>query len=894
MHELLRFALLGLGIGAIYGLVAQGLVLIFLGNKVINFAQGSIAMVAAYAYYELTSAGLPLWAAAVLALGLSGALGAAIDGLIMRRLQQASSVTRLVATIGILTIIQSIAALRYGDATQFAVSILPQSTWHFGGNLAISADRALLFVIGLVTTGALILLHTKTRFGLATAAVADNARAAEVLGWSAQWISRANWILGALLAGMAGILIAPINGLNVPAMGTIIYGALAAALVGGFRSFALAMAGGVLLGVAQSETVRIGGEVGWSTAIPFVVIVIAVLMRSNGMTARGGSLPKLPKVGDGQVSAKTIGCCALALGCALLLMSGNMIDALVTTLIASILGLSIVTATGYTGQLSLASCTLAGLGALVAARCSHDLGLPFVPSLVAAAMAGAIAGVIVALVSLRVRGDILAIVTLAMALACEALILSNPFLTGGISGLDVPSPSLAGISLDGIAHPARFAIMCALVLLMCSLTLARLRRGTTGRRMLAVRSSERAALTLGISVSEVKICAHGVAGVLAGLAGGLEAFSRPQLVFSAFTVDATMALLAGTVLAGAGFIAAAPTAGFAVTGGVVYYLLSLTGWQQYLPLGLGIMLLINLVFVPDGLVPQNMRGLAWLMKRVTRNTPQGPVGTTGQDAPLDIPVHRSTRAGTLGVRDVRVSFGGVVALNDVTASLVPGQVEGLIGPNGAGKTSFIDAITGLTRHQQGWVELNGTSLNGLSVARRARAGLGRTLQGLELFDDLSVLENLVIGSEAQNRWTLLRDLTRPRAVSLSPGAIMAVKRFGLTSILKRRPGELPYGQRRLVAIARAVAAEPTVLLLDEPAAGLSAAERDELARMIRELAEDWGMAVLLVEHDVDLVMCVCDHVTVLEFGTIIAEGTPQEVRGHAEVRRAFLGVGEAA
>jgi sulfate-transporting ATPase len=893
MHELLRFALLGLGIGSVYGLVAQGLVLIFLGNKVINFAQGSIALVAAYAYYELTSAGLPLWAAVLLALVLSAALGAGIDGLIMRRLQNASSVTRLVATIGILTVIQSIAALRYGDATQFAVSMLPQTTWRFGGDLAISADRALLFIIGLVTTAALIVLHTKTRFGLATAAVAENPRAAEVLGWSAQWISRANWMLGAALAGMAGILIAPINGLNVPAMGTIIYGALAAALLGGFRSFALAMGGGVLLGVAQSETVRIGGEVGWSTALPFLVIVVAVLWRRNAVPARGGSQPRLPRVGDGHVSLPLIAFCMIALGCALMLFSDNMLDALVTTLIASILALSIVTATGYTGQLSLATYTLAGLGALVAARCSHDLALSFVISLAGAAVTGAVAGGIVAMVSLRVRGDTLAIVTLALALACEALILSNPYFTGGISGLDVAPPSLLGVSLDGIAHPARFALACAVIVVLCGFALARLRRGTTGRRMLAVRSSERAALTLGISVGEVKLCAHAVAGALAGLAGGLQAFSRPQLVFSAFTVDATMALLAGTVLAGAGFIAAGPMAGFAVTGGIVYYLLSLTGWQQYLPLGLGALLLVNLIFVPDGLVPQNMRGVAWLMKLLTRGRHREPAHGP---APVfdDAIEHRHLSGGCLEVRGVEVKFGGIIALNKVSAVIGAGRVEGLIGPNGAGKTSFIDAVTGLTLHQAGEVVLDGRLLNALPVGRRARAGVGRTLQGLELFDDLSVLENLIIGSEAQHRWALLRDLVRPNVAVLSPAAIMATRRFGLASVLDRRPSELPYGQRRLVAIARAVATEPAVLLLDEPAAGLSSSERDELARMIRELADEWGMAVLVVEHDVDLVMRVSDHVTVLEFGTVIAAGTPGEVRGDAEVRRAFLGVGEAA
>ncbi|OZF53179.1 hypothetical protein CH293_11805 [Rhodococcus sp. 14-2470-1b] len=887
MNDFLQFALLGIGVGAVYGLSAQGLVLIFLGNKVLNFSQGAIALVAAYVYFELTDAGVPMWTSVLIALAVSAVLGAVIELAVMRPLRDASSVTRLVATIGLLTVIQSAALLRYGDSTQFVQSVLPRKTWRLTDQLVITSDRALLLLIGSVITFLLVCTYRYTRFGTATVAVAENPRAAEVLGWSSRSISLANWAFGALLAGGAGILIAPINGLNVVAMSNVVYGALAAALIGAFRSFGWAMAGGLLLGVAQAETVRISGDAGWSTAIPFLVIIAAVLVRRNTLSPRGDAKQALPAVGSGRIEPRTALTTAVVVVVAIFLMSGNMLDALSTSLVAAIIGLSIVVSTGYAGQLSLAQYAVAGLGALVAARLASEVGLPFVLSLVAGASAGAAGGALIAMLSLRVRGDTVAIVTLGVALAFQALVLANPAFTGGIAGISVPAPTVFGIDVDSVAHPTRFAILCVVILALCCCAVANVRRGEAGRRLLATRSGERAAATLGINTSRAKIYALTVAGALAGLAGAVEAFSQPQLVFTGFTTDAAMALLVAVVLAGTGFIAAGPMAGFAVTGGVVYYLLTLTGWQQYLPLALGVLLLVNLVLVPDGLVPQNAAMARRLMRRLMRRSPRSTLSETVAEPVVFESFSR--RGSHLEVRDLSVSFGGVTALDNVSLTVPAGSVEGVIGPNGAGKTTLIDSVTGVTRRYDGDVSIDGWSFGRMSAAARAEAGLGRTLQALELFDELTVRENLEVGSGRQRKWTYLRDLVWPAKMALSPAALVAVDRFGLATVLDRRPHELPYGQRRLVAIARAVAAQPAVLLLDEPAAGLSAPERDELVDLIRSLVDECGMGILLVEHDVDLVMKVCDHITVLEFGKVVARGTPAEIRLDSEVRRAFLG-----
>jgi ABC-type branched-subunit amino acid transport system ATPase component/branched-subunit amino acid ABC-type transport system permease component len=891
MEDFLRFALLGIGIGAIYGLTAQGLVLIFLSSRVLNFSQGAIALVAAYTYVETGRAGAPLVAAALTALVAAAATGALIEVLIMRPLRNASTITRLVATIAVLTVIQSGAALYYGDATQFVDGVLPTAPLHLGDTLVIGADRAIVLAIGIVITVGLTLYVRRTRLGLATLGTAENPTAIEVLGWSARRVSLVNWVIGALLAGLAGILIAPMNGISVTGMGQIVYCALAAALIGGFRSFGWAMAGGLVLGIAQSEAVRIRGEVGWSTAIPFIVIVITILVRGDVIRGRGGTRERLPSVGTGAVKPIWLIACVIAAGALTLLLGHSALDAFSTSMIIAVLGLSFVVATGYVGELSLAQYAVAGLGALAAAKAASELHLPFLPALAIGGLAGVHAGVLIGRFSLRVRGDVVAIISVGLALAVQALVLENPAITGGISGIGVPSPELFGLSIDPVQHPERFAVVCATVLVLAGLVVANIRRGASGRRMLATRSGERAASSLGISVRGARTYGLAVAGGLAGIAGALLAFRQPTAVFGGFTVDASMALLGAVVLGGVGYLAAGILGGFAVTGGFVYYLMTLTGWQQLLPLILGLALLVNLVTVPDGVIPANGRWFAALARRLRPGAPKPvqrrPATLTATEPAPQVAV----RGQSLTLEHLTVEFGGIRALDDVTLRIEPSTVEGLIGPNGAGKTTLIDAVTGITRRYTGTVSLSGTPIDALTAAERARRGLGRTLQGLELFEELTVRENLIIGSDSRSWHAYVSDLVRPGAATLSDTAREAIHRFELDDVLDTKPGELPYGRRRLVAIARSIAARPDVLLLDEPAAGLSADERTELGDLIRQMADSWGIAILLVEHDVDLVMRICDHITVLEFGTVIAEGAPEAVRQHEEVKRAFLGQG---
>jgi len=241
------------------------------------------------------------------------------------------------------------------------------------------------------------------------------------------------------------------------------------------------------------------------------------------------------------------------------------------------------------------------------------------------------------------------------------------------------------------------------------------------------------------------------------------------------------------------------------------------------------------------------------------------------------------------VRDLHVRYSGIVAVDGVSLTVAPGEVVGLIGSNGSGKTTVIDAITGFTRPAGGQLLLDGKLINRWSAARRSRAGISRSFQSLELFDELTVHDNLRTAADRRDPLAYLTDLVRPATPRFARAASAAIKDFEPADVLDHVARDLPYSRRRLLAVARAVAAEPSILLLDEPAAGLGEDESSELRVLIRRLVGGRGMGILIAEHDVDLVMNVCDRIVVLDAGHVISEGAPREVQADPAVIAAYLG-----
>jgi sulfate-transporting ATPase len=892
--DVIVFACIGLSIGALYAMVAQGLVLVYRGSGLLNFAQTGVVMAGAYFYFELhVQHGVAIWLSLLCTVAAGALLGGAIHVMVLRPMRNSSPLARIIATLGVLTVLYSIAVIRYGDAIRGVQSILPSRIVHITHRVPIDEQRIYIFGIGLVLTGILWVIYRYTAYGRVATAVAENELTAATLGYSPDRIAIINWSAAGAIAAFSGVLIAPILYLDPTQLAiTLMIFPLAAALLGGFASFPATLGASLLIGVAQSELSRYWHLTGVASAMPFIVVIIYLIIRGRGVPVRGTVLDRLPAVGSGRIRPVIVAAVYVAFSVLAFQIGVDWQNALTVTVATAIICLSVVVVTGYAGQLSLAQYVLAGVAALFAAKLSPHL--PFLLCLIIAVVINVVFGLIVGIPALRTRGVTLAVVTFGLGVAIYAVLLSNVSFTGGQSGLPVRPPSLFGWSIDPFFEGGRYAFFCLTVLTLLTLGVANLRRGAIGRQLLAVRSNVRAAAALGVNVPAVKSYAFALASGIAGIGGVLLAFLQPAVLVSLFDVFTCITIVGVVVIGGLGSPAGALIGSTLIAGGVTSKIFG--QWENfntYLPLIGGILLLVNLRAAPDGLFDLNRRLLTPVMARIDQQRsrihwPRPRVAASDEHIAVERVPARALR-----VEDLSVAFGGVQALSDVSLEVRPGEVHGLIGPNGAGKTTFIDAVTGFVRTSSGLVDIGNHAIGGWNIHRRSRLGLARSFQSLELFGDLSIEENLAVACEPRVAHRYVTDLFRPGRLRLTPAAREAVRRFELEGILGLKPGSISFGQRKVVAIARSMASAPSVLLLDEPAAGLDDHEAAELAALISELARDWGVAVLLVEHKIEMVMSISDRVTVLANGRVLTSGTPEEVRQDPAVIDAYLGSPQA-
>jgi sulfate-transporting ATPase len=891
MHQVFQYAVLGVGSGALLGLLAIGLVVVHRGSGVVNFAHGAVAMFGTYIFWDLnTNNRVPYWAAVACGVAVSGVLGLVVQMGILRRLHSAAPVTRLIATLGVLTILEQAASHRWSAGTEIIQPAFPHAPTKILG-ASIGEDKLMVLAVTVGLTILLGVIYRYTSFGRATAAVQENRRAAAALGLSPDVIASANWFIGSALAGLAGILLAPLTGLSVTSYTLLILPALAGAMFGNLMSFPLALAGGLVVGIVQSEFLGYVTTPGWSQTVPFLIVVAILIVRAGKRQSRSASEERAVLLGSGRVRPPLVGALlVIALLVVQFGLSPTWREGVITSTVGAIIVLSFVPLTGYSGQLSLAQFAFAGWGAWVAGRLVATTGIPFMAALVIAMLAAIPLGLVLGLVCLRTRGVPLAIVTLGLAVALEQLLFLSANFTGGTTGTTVGNPHLFGWDVNSVTHPNRYAMMCLVFLALAGLLVANLRRGRSGRRLIAGRANERAAASLGVSTAGGRLFAFAMSSSIASLGGVLLAFRDPTITYSGFSTLASIELVAQAVVGGVGWIAGAIAGGLGQLGGVLSTALGYGGQNvsDYLPLILGALLLITVLQNPDGAAAL-IHGQLTALARVSGLARwSGTSKATEMDTDPGGERHR-VRPAVLITEGLGVSFGGVVALSGFSMTVRSGEVVGIIGPNGAGKTTLIDAVTGFVRKTAGTVSLDGQDVTGASPADLCRRGVTRSFQSLELFSDMTVLENLRVASEPRDSLAYLTDLIHPSTPPLTPAARAAIKEFELHDLLDRMPSELSYGQRRLVGIARAVATEPSILCLDEPAAGLDDRETAELGRLIRRLVEDWGMGVVLIEHHVEMVMSVCDRVHVLNFGKEIASGPPAEVRADRKVIDAYLG-----
>ncbi|MCX4096962.1 branched-chain amino acid ABC transporter permease/ATP-binding protein [Nocardia sp. alder85J] len=886
------FALIGLGTGAINVLLAAGLVLIYRGSGVINFAHGGFALLGAFIVMDLRTQHDMSWplalGAAVIATAVAGLL---VQALVMRPLRTASPLARVIATLGVLTVLIQGVLLEYGAEQRTVPLPVPSGPVRIASDVVVGKQNFYLVAIAVVVVVALSVTTFRTRIGNALTASAENSRAAAALGWSPNLLAALTWGLGGALAGLAGALFpATSTGfISIAQMSVLIVGGLATALLAQFRSYYLALAGGLAIGIIQALTTRYVDQTGVADAVPFLVIVVVLVVRGKGLPVRGTAADRLPRVGTGRAHPAVVVPIAVA-AIALLRFAtpGDWYPALIVSICFAVIGLSAVVLTGYAGQLSLAQFALGGAGAYVAGRLAAARGWPFELALLAGVVGAMVLGLLFGLPALRTRGVNLAVVTFGLGFALHQILFSNSDYTGGEFQTKPSSLHFFGVDVDPISHADNYSLLCAVWFIVLALVVATVRRGRVGRRLLAVRTNERAAAAIGVSVLQNKLYAFVLSAGIAGVGGVLFGFSYPTVLYQQlFVPDRSITVLVITVIGGVGYLGGPVLGALLVPGGIAVLLFDTSsaasttddGFARFVPLLTGIVLVVMLIANQNGLVDQLWQPLRRLGSR-----------WAGEQRFTVAPGPRSAVAAkSLEVRGVTQTFGTFTALTEVSVTIAPGQVVGVLGPNGAGKTTLIDVITGYNRPDSGAIILDQQDITAWPPHRRARAGLVRSFQSLELFDDLTVRENLLASSEKQDLLAYLTGLFHAGTPRLTDTVSTAVEELELTDVLHQRPEELSYARRRLVAIARAIAARPSVLLLDEPAAGLDEYESAELGRLIRRLADDWGIGVLLIEHDVKLVLDNSDRVVVLEFGRVIAEGTPSDIRHSDVVRRAYLG-----
>ncbi|MDP9793113.1 branched-chain amino acid transport system permease protein [Catenuloplanes nepalensis] len=552
-------------------------------------------------------------------------------------------------------------------------------------------------------------------------------------------------------------------------------------------------------------------------------------------------------------------------------------------LIFAILAIGLGLCMGVGGQVNLAQVAFFGVGAYTTAILTTRAGLGFWTSALLAIAAVVAIGLVVGTPALRVQSHYLGIVTLGLALAFTNWV-TNATVSGGAEGISgIPAPTLPGIDLSDEYLYYYLELVVFAVALGFGLFVV---RTGLGRRMRAMRDDALAASALGAEVPMLRMVAFVLASVYGGLGGVLYAGLIRYVAPESFGI-ANMFLLLGMVIIGGRQSLIGCVAGAV---GLSLVRETLVDHPTIAQIGYGAVVVLVVVFAPTGLAGLPAR----LRDAITRR--RGRQGTAAQLRPFQ-PYAEAAPAGgddpVLRVDTVSMQFRGLKALDAVSLTVAAGEIRGVVGPNGSGKTTLFNVISGLYRPTRGRVEFRGRDLTGRAPYRMGRAGMSRTFQNLRLFGDLTVEENLLVALDRSGTAQSWRYLLRPISVlrrdrELHRQAREVLDRYGLTEFAGLAPTALPYGIQRRVEIARAVATSPTLLLLDEPAAGLNGEEVRQLSEIVRSIRAG-GITVIIIEHNMGLVMSLCERVTVLAGGRVIAEGTPAEVAASPAVVEAYLG-----
>ncbi|MFD6078805.1 ATP-binding cassette domain-containing protein [Streptomyces hydrogenans] len=920
MGDLLGFVLSGLVSGALYALLATGLVLSSSASGLFNFAHGATAYLCALAFYELHSGfGWPaVPTALLLVLAVAPGLGWALDRLMFRKLAKVGETAQIVATIGLLVALPAagrwaVELLERAGApvlpaeNQFGlpgVGPSPAVSWQPLDGVGIDSDQLITWIATALAAVALWVLMRHTRLGLRLRAAVDDRTLTELRGISADRLSSIAWMLSSGLAGLAGVLATPLLGLSAHDYTLFLFVSATAAVLGRFLSVPLAFAGGLGLGVLQNLVAGYASFTddltGFRTAVPFLILFAGLVVLTRRGRAAGTAAADPPPVDylAGKGRGRRWGAWVAAgvlLGAAFYTVTTPFWSGILAQGLAiGIVFMSFTVVTGLGAMVSLAQATFVTAAALVAGLLmSH--GWPFAAAAAAGTAAAALLGAVAALPALRLGGRALALATLALAFLADQVLFQLGWLRNGDTGWEIPRPVVGPVDL-GDDRALGLALVLLSALAVAALTW--LRGSRWGRAMLAVRSAPEAAAASGVSVVRTKLLLFTVSAGLAGFGGVLYASYNTRVTATDFTAMTGLVWLAVVVAAGVRRPQFAVVAGlvFAVVPHLMTQYVTESAHLPVILFGLAGLALAN---DPDGYCAALPSRRAARRAATGPGEPQGP-SSKGEPEPKAGPVPRAEpvakpgpepggvpsprppapttggglaeAAPALELGGVHAGYGGAPVLHGVDLVVRGGEALVLLGPNGAGKSTLCRVAAGLLRPAAGLVRVRGGNATRDTAVARARRGVRLAPEGRGIFAGLSIDENLAL------------QLTEPddRDAVYARFPALAARRTVLA-------GSLSGGEQQLLALAPLLQRPPAVLVADEPSLGLAPRVVDEVFGLLAELRSH-GTALLLVEEKAAEVLGIADTVAYLAQGEIAWSGPRAEV-DRDRLADAYLGTG---
>jgi ABC-type branched-subunit amino acid transport system ATPase component/branched-subunit amino acid ABC-type transport system permease component len=887
--------------GALYSLIACSLVLTYTASGVFNLAYGAVAYLSAFAYLELTAGlGWPVGVAAIVVIcGFAPALGWALNRLIFRRLAGAADGPKIMAAVGLLVALPALGRwiverlvddldwrIPRGDQI-FSMPGLgpsPAKVFHLPAGVALNSDQLIVFVVAALVAVGLWALLRHTRLGLSMRAHVDAPVLAGYRGVDGERTQAITWMLSSALAALAGVIGSPIlNSLDANTYNLVLFVSVAAAVLGGLRSVPLAFAGGIVLGVAQNWVLSYAtfakSIVGFNSSVPSVLMLGGLLWMGRGRLRRAGSAADAAAPADPLADLPrwrralpwTVAGGALVIY-VLVVADAFWVGLVTRGLALGLVMMSFTIVTGLGGMVSLAQASFVTASGLTLGYLL-DRGVPAEVAILLAVGASVVLGVLCALPALRLDGLALALATLALAFLGDRVLFAWDSLRNGSSGWRVSRLALGPIDL---ADDRTMAMFLLALLLLVAVGIGNVQRSASGRAMAAVRSSEPAASTVGVSTAATKLRFFALSAAVAGLGGVMLAMFNQGVTNTTTRAETGLLWLATVVLIGVRRPAGAIIAGLAaVVSPQIWQELSLGGWtghqSSFFPailFGLGA---VSLAKNPEGMIAvtslQNAARRARRQRTLLAATAQDDAGAPGTAA---TPGVADPEGATLVVTDVRAGYGAVSVIRGLELAVRPGTITALVGANGAGKSTLCAVIAGGLPATSGAVVLDGRELTRASAPARARQGLVLAPESRGVFRGLDVDENLRV-------W--LRDRHELDAL-YQRFPTLAARRSVLA-------GNLSGGEQQLLALAPLLIRPPRVLVADEPTLGLAPLVVRDVLDVLVEL-RDAGVAVLLAEEKARALIGVADTVAFMQLGRIVWSGSAADV-DDAVLTSAYLG-----